>query len=446
MDDWVIEATHVSKYFQSAPKKPVLNNLRRTANGNGGVNYALNDISFALKKGEVMGIIGMNGAGKSTLLKAINGITKPSSGQIKVRGRLGSMLEIGAGFSPDLTGRENVFLAGQMIGIAKNEIDQKLDEIISFSGIAGFIDTPVKYYSSGMYVRLAFSTLSILDMDILLLDEISTVGDADFRSKSNEAIKRLAQSGRSIILVSHNLQEVQSLCTRAIWLDNGVVCYDGEASDAIEKYIQFIYNLKKEGKNIEVDRHQNPHNEEQSALGLYNHAVEWLSENERPGNDLFRLTKIQVNAKGKDANEAIYLDEDIEVTIEYFKLDDKNSVNFVLQLQNANMINVLGDCDLLRYSDQPVELAKGNYRLTTTIPGNLLSKSMYMVSLIALKNKWEPVGEFFRLVNFYLTLNPKYTGLNNYKFVNHFTNAMFAVTRPNLAWNLEHFDGKKPAD
>ena len=192
-----------------------------------GLFHALDDISFDIRRGETVGLIGRNGAGKSTMLKILARITTPTTGEAWMRGRVGALLEVGTGFHPELTGRENIYLNGSILGMSKREIDAKFDEIVEFSEIGGFLDTPVKRYSSGMYVKLAFSIASSLDNDVLLLDEVLAVGDAAFRKKSLARMKEIAASGRTILFVSHSMGNIRDICSRCIWFENGRVRMDG---------------------------------------------------------------------------------------------------------------------------------------------------------------------------------------------------------------------------
>jgi lipopolysaccharide transport system ATP-binding protein len=199
--------------------------------------YALKDVSFEVKRGEVLGIIGRNGAGKSTLLKILSRVTTQSSGQIKVKGRIASLLEVGTGFHPELTGRENIFLNGAILGMRKAEIARKFDEIVEFSGCARYIDTPVKRYSSGMYVRLAFAVAAHLEPEILIVDEVLAVGDAEFQKKCLGKMKDVAGHGRTILFVSHNMTAVAELCSRAIYLKNGSLALNSNVEEVITNYL-----------------------------------------------------------------------------------------------------------------------------------------------------------------------------------------------------------------
>lgn len=202
--------------------------------------YALRDVSFEIQHGESVGLIGRNGAGKSTLLKILSRITRPSRGRILLYERINSLLEVGTGFNTELSGRDNIFLNGSFLGMKTFEIKQKFDEIVAFSEIDQFIDTPVKYYSSGMFVRLAFSVAVHLTPETLLLDEVLAVGDAGFRQKSLEKMKELLCSGATIVLVSHSEQSIRDVCQRAIWLEKGAVKADGPSTTVVDQYIQFV--------------------------------------------------------------------------------------------------------------------------------------------------------------------------------------------------------------
>jgi lipopolysaccharide transport system ATP-binding protein len=207
--------------------------------------HALTNVSFGVEQGEVLGIMGRNGAGKSTLLKILSRITTPTTGQIKQKGRMASLLEVGTGFHPDLTGRENVFLNGAILGMRRWEVHQRLDEIVAFAGVEQFLDTPVKRYSSGMYVRLAFAVAAHLDPEILIIDEVLAVGDAEFQKKCVEKMKMASKGeGKTILFVSHNLAFIQALCPRAILLDQGRLLADGATSEVIQQYIQGLQSAQ----------------------------------------------------------------------------------------------------------------------------------------------------------------------------------------------------------
>ncbi len=211
----------------------------RTAKGSSEYVWALKDISFDVQQGEVLGIIGRNGAGKSTLLKILSRTTTPTKGSVKIKGRIASLLEVGTGFHPELSGRENIFLNGAILGMTKQEIKKKFDEIVDFAGVERYIDTPVKRYSSGMYVRLAFGVAAHLEPEILIVDEVLAVGDAEFQKKALGKMKNVSeQDGRTVLFVSHNMAAIKQLCSRAVILQNGIVGCDTSANEAIDFYLR----------------------------------------------------------------------------------------------------------------------------------------------------------------------------------------------------------------
>ncbi len=215
--------------------------------------WALQDISFELNDGEVLGVVGKNGAGKSTLLKLLSRVTAPTMGEIKVRGRVASLLEVGTGFHPELTGRENIYLNGSILGMTKKEIDSKFEEIVEFSGVAKYVDTPVKRYSSGMYVRLAFAVAAHLEPEILIVDEVLAVGDAEFQKKAIGKMQSVSRSGRTVLFVSHNLTAVEQLCTRGILLQSGQLVMEGPIHDITSAYKKAsidLSSLKRSGTRL----------------------------------------------------------------------------------------------------------------------------------------------------------------------------------------------------
>lgn len=219
--------------------------------------WALKDITFDIEQGDVIGIIGKNGAGKSTLLKVLSRITSPTEGKIEINGRVASLLEVGTGFHPELTGRENIFLNGTLLGMTRKEVTDKLEEIVAFSGVRKFIDSPVKHYSSGMYVRLAFSVAAHLDPEILIIDEVLAVGDSEFQKKCLGKMDEVASEGRTVIFVSHDLAAVRKLCKKGVLLEHGAIKTQGEISDVVQTYVKsgkssYLYKPKNIKANIPV--------------------------------------------------------------------------------------------------------------------------------------------------------------------------------------------------
>ncbi|MBP2681024.1 MAG: transporter related protein [Candidatus Krumholzibacteriota bacterium] len=212
--------------------------------------WALKNVSFEVEEGEVVGIIGRNGAGKSTLLKLLSRITYPTSGRIRVRGKVSSLLEVGTGFHEELTGRENIYLNGSILGMKKREIQAKLDQIVAFAGVERFVDTPVKRYSTGMTLRLAFAVAAHLEPNVLFVDEVLAVGDADFQKKCLKAMDDLRSGGRTVLFVSHNMSAIENLCPRAIWIEGGEIRKDGESKDVIRSYLSMFADSQRSGHDL----------------------------------------------------------------------------------------------------------------------------------------------------------------------------------------------------
>jgi lipopolysaccharide transport system ATP-binding protein len=212
--------------------------------------WALRDVSFGVERGEVLGIVGRNGAGKSTLLKILTKITYPTIGAVNMTGRVGSLLEVGTGFHEELTGRENIYLNGSILGMKKREIDAKLDQIVEFSGVAKFLDTPIKFYSSGMRLRLGFAVAAHLDTEILLVDEVLAVGDAEFQKRCLKKMENLHDSGRTVVFVSHNTSAVQNLCPRTVWIDQGRIRRDGDSQIVIREYLEHFAGTQRAGADL----------------------------------------------------------------------------------------------------------------------------------------------------------------------------------------------------
>jgi lipopolysaccharide transport system ATP-binding protein len=280
--------------------------------------WALKNISFDVNKGEVVGIIGANGAGKSTLLKILSQITPPTEGEIILRGKVGSLLEVGTGFHPELTGRENIFLNGAILGMKKKEIAKKFDEIVKFAGIEKFLDTPVKYYSSGMYVRLAFSVAAHMEPDILIIDEVLAVGDAEFQKKCLGKMDEITRrEGRTILFVSHNLGAIKQLCKRVVVLKNGEVVFEGETEKAIEFYIK--------------NQNTNP-------------ITDLTKDYNRKGDGSIRLTKFHIEDEQGIITRTLKNSSSGSLVFSYSCKDPKNikniDIGFSLE-KNATLVNVM---------------------------------------------------------------------------------------------------------
>ncbi len=254
--------------------------------------WALQNINFNVNQGEVVGIVGRNGAGKSTLLKLLSRVTGPTTGEIRVKGRMASLLEVGTGFHPELTGRENIFLNGAILGMKRPEIESKFDEIVAFSGVAKYVDTPVKRYSSGMYVRLAFAIAAHLEPEIMIIDEVLAVGDVDFQKKCIAKMKEIAASGRTILFVSHNMASVRDLCTRCILLDKGGVIADGDTESVVQQYLTGGYSETSFGQ-VPDDYPRNAPPESKLKIEY----VDLLNEGGQPASKFFYKEEVTIRVR-----------------------------------------------------------------------------------------------------------------------------------------------------
>jgi len=329
----------------------------RSKKGTSDYVWALQDINFEVERGEVLGIIGKNGAGKSTLLKILSKVTAPTTGSIKSRGRIASLLEVGTGFNGEMTGRENIFLNGAILGMTKKEITSKLDEIIEFSGCERYIDTPVKRYSSGMTVRLAFAVAAFLEPEILVVDEVLAVGDAEFQKKAIGKMQDISKGeGRTVLFVSHNMAAVKSLCTKGIVLEHGKVIFEGNVEDAVNKY----FNDEKQFAN-----------------------KQWDLETCPKTNFLRLLSARVLNEQDQlELNHSITNPITIEFTYEI--LEEGHTFTHGFNLFNNENIHILSSHDKksLTLEEAP---AKGIHLKKITIPGNLLAEGTYSCSFAIMR-------------------------------------------------------------
>jgi lipopolysaccharide transport system ATP-binding protein len=315
--------------------------------------WALKDVSFSVKEGEVLGIIGRNGAGKSTLLKLLTRITEPTLGRALVYGRVASLLEVGTGFHPELTGRENIYLNGAILGMKRVEIDLKFDEIVEFSGIAQYLDTPVKRYSSGMYVRLAFAVAAHLDPEILLVDEVLAVGDAEFQKKCLGKMEDVAKGGRTVLFVSHNMGAVNRLCRRAAVLDHGRIVLEAPATEATARYLQSDTGTMAERR--------------------------WRDVDFAPGDDVARLKAVRVlNLQGV-VSDTIEIREPMSIEIEYLQLENAHRPTAVVHVVNDQGTTLFATNDWENKAWHNTLRSQGLVRARCVIPGNFLAEGHFFV-------------------------------------------------------------------
>ena len=325
-------------------KRPVLRNNQQEF-------WALKDINFEIRQGEVVGIIGRNGAGKSTLLKVLSRIAEPSEGRVEIDGRVASLLEVGTGFHPELTGRENIFLNGAILGMKRAEIARKFDEIVAFAEVETFIDTPVKRYSSGMYVRLAFAVAAHLEPEILLVDEVLAVGDASFQKKCLGKIGQVSRDGRTILFVSHNMAAIRALCHRAILIRDGTVAASGRVADVAEEYL--------------------------SANGQVESRREWFDRGAAPGNESIRICYIR--ATPADADAEITIDTGVQIEIGFENFTPNINLGCTVYVTNREAV-LLFESGYRISTDYDSRC--GFYETKATIPGHLLNAGLYSLDVV----------------------------------------------------------------
>ena len=332
--------------------------LRRLRRGQSRANkemvWVLKDVNFTVEPGEVVGIIGRNGAGKSTLLKVLSRITEPTKGRIELYGRVASLLEIGTGFHPELTGRENIYLNGAILGMRKAEIERKFDEIVAFAEVEKFIDTPVKRYSSGMYLRLAFAVAAHLEPEILVVDEVLAVGDARFQRKCLDKMQDVGQHGRTVLFVSHNMSAITRLCPRTILLDEGRVLCDGPSHEVVSTYLN-------------------------SGLGT-TASREWPDAESAPGNEIVRLRAMCVRAEDGRVTEAVDIRRPIYLEVEFEVLEGGH-----ILFPAFGFFNEEGAVIFMTHDNNPTwkrrERPTGYYVSTVLIPGNFLAEGSLVVNV-----------------------------------------------------------------
>lgn len=316
--------------------------------------WALRDINFDVRHGEVLGIIGSNGSGKSTLLKIISRIVSPTRGFVRGKGKVSSLLEVGTGFHKELSGRENIFISGYLLGMNKDEIKNKFDEIVEFSGIENFIDTPVKRYSSGMYVRLAFAVAAHLEPDVLIVDEVLAVGDADFQKKCLGKMRQVSQKeGRTILFVSHSMQAIHNLCDQALWLQKGKMMDLGDVGPVVNKYIMGVQQFRTKQA--------------------------WDMEN-APGNDEIRFKMVELIPHLIAEDAPLDIRTPLTVSFEFWNLHDDVSLTTGLHLFTNS-----GEC-IFDIPAKPAVMNKGLVKGVCEIPGNFLNDGSYYISIIIVKD------------------------------------------------------------
>ena len=348
----------------------------RSTKGNSDFVWALQHISFDVKEGEVVGIIGKNGAGKSTLLKLLSRVTSPTTGVIKAKGRIASLLEVGTGFHGEMTGRENIFMNGAILGMTKAEISRKLDEIVDFAGVERYIDTPVKRYSSGMTVRLGFAVAAFLEPEILVVDEVLAVGDAEFQKKAIGKMQDVSRGeGRTVLFVSHNMESIRSLCNRCIILEDGLLAYDGDTHSAINKYIL------------------------SNTTDLKKYECHFTQDDNSP----FNFVSINMLVNGEPPTGLIDVFDTITFTLRYklTKTDSANCVYFLLRKEGTLLAFII---DTTHHPELLEERQPGIYEMTFSLPSPLLKPGYYTVDLKYTRPRIVDIRHHEQCLNFEVSL------------------------------------------
>lgn len=433
VNDWAIRASGLGKEYRIGAKQlpyqtlresittAVTGPFRRLATSGTGSDrrdriekfWALKDVSFEVNKGEVLGVIGRNGAGKSTLLKILSRITEPTEGSAEIRGRVGSLLEVGTGFHSELTGRENIYLNGAILGISRADIVRRFREIVAFAEVEKFIDTPVKHYSSGMYMRLAFAVAAHLVTEILLVDEVLAVGDAAFQKKCLGKMGDVAKEGRTVVFVSHNLGSLQSLCTKGILLESGKITHEGTIRAVIGKYMDSGEDQKGE--------------------------VSWASTDVAPGDERVRLKAVRVVSEGVVTGE-VDIAKEFQIEVDYWNLEPDSRRLVAIHLVMSTGVCVLTTGNLPSACPVPDpwysrRYPLGLFRTSCTIPGFLLNDDFHSISLYI--NESTSIDNII-VMRDVLTFTVQDTGAMRKEY----TGKWIGTVRPRLQWHTTPLDGE----
>ena len=399
--------------------KPILNFKKlwklshfKYSEENNDILWALRNISFEVRKGEVLGIIGANGAGKSTLLKILSQITFPTSGKIEINGRIASLLEIGTGFHPELTGRENIYLNGTILGMKKEEIDLNFRDIVEFSGVEKFIDTPIKRYSSGMSVRLAFSVAAHLNPEILLIDEVLAVGDVEFQKKCLGKIDKISRSGRTVIFVSHNMHAIKSLCDKTIVLKDGEIKRIGSTEKSVEYYLSMGNKINNGGE------------------------IQWEKES-APGDNRLRLKAVRLISDNITSHNPS-VDKDFQIEIDYWNLEANKrrllSIHLInssdqMVFSSSNMSSSSSTYDKWCYQEYPL----GLFRTKCVIPKNILNPGVHSLNLfINIVGSNDTIIKEKKVITFEV--------MESLSYRSEFFGEWQGVVRPILAWSTRQIE------
>lgn len=359
--------------------------------------WALKDVSFDVNQGEVVGIIGRNGAGKSTLLKILSRIVRPTSGEVIIRGRVGSLLEVGTGFHPELTGRENIFMNGAVLGMKRAEISRKFDEIVAFAEVEKFLDTPVKFYSSGMYVRLAFAVAAHLEPEILIVDEVLAVGDASFQKKCLGKMGEVSKNeGKTVLFVSHNMTAVKSLCQKGIWLENGSISYTDTINKVASKYLYIA-------QKYQLERI-------------------WHSPDTAPGNEQAKLHRVAILPSQPHETKEITVLTSLTIEFEYWNYIPNTLLNISYVIYTNDNICVFNSFS------EPQQVPIGLIKTSCHIPPNFFNNDTYRLRVLIVKDTSIPLLDIDDVVFF---------EVHDIEREGNWYGEWIGIVRPKLDWSLE---------
>lgn len=330
--------------------------------------WALKYVSFDVKQGDRLGVIGRNGAGKSTLLKILSRITEPTEGKVTIKGRIASLLEVGTGFHPELTGRENIYLNGAILGMSKRDITRNFDEIVAFADIEKFLDTPVKRYSSGMYVRLAFAVAAHLEPEILVVDEVLAVGDASFQKRCLGKMRDVGKDGRTVLFVSHNMSALKSLCDKTVWLDQGRIVEIGASDHIVSNYLQHDVTNQLD--------------------------LAWSDPETAPGKDGVVMCSANIRYPGKEAGKPLTVNDVIDFEFEFLNQERSSQLNLSVALYNEQDVCVLNTIST------PESFGVGQVKGGFSIPGNFLNDGFYRVRLLIVRDQGAALVDMDNILSF----------------------------------------------
>ena len=369
--------------------------------------WALKEVNFEIKQGDRVGIIGRNGAGKSTLLKILSRITEPTTGRVKITGRVASLLEVGTGFHPELTGRENIFLNGAILGMTRTEVKKKFDEIVAFAEVEKFLDTPVKRYSSGMYVRLAFAVAAHLEPEILVVDEVLAVGDAQFQKKCLGKMEAVGKEGRTVLFVSHNMGAVKSLCNSALTLSEGTLVNQGEVGKVVEKYLVSA-----------------------TERGIGKGEIYWPTTKEAPGGREMRLVSIRLLGEGDTVMPGVVGDKPLKVEINYRVFEVIRGLEISLQLITSEGVIAFTSSD---YGKNANIHPPGLYSTICTIPGDLLNSGLHFIKINANIPTVKVLVKGWEFIGFNIERTIHHSSISHKKWP--------GIVAPNLSWETKQING-----